>query len=60
MASALPKIYDVSQENYVNSSMGELGARFLSTYEAIIIVFSDHTVMLENRTDIQLCIKMVF
>jgi hypothetical protein len=55
MANPSLEIYNVEQEHYAYSLTGELGTRFLASCVAIIIVFSNNTVIIEHRTDLELC-----
>jgi hypothetical protein len=54
---ALPpvNIHDVAMQNYAYSLTGELCTTGLSPCVAVIILFSDRTIMMEHRSDIELC-----
>jgi len=54
MTSSSNAIYDVNMQKYAYSSTGELGTQGLSPCVAIIVVFSNRTVMIEHRTDNEL------
>jgi hypothetical protein len=54
MTSSSNAIYDVNMQKYAYSSTGELGTQGLSPCVAVIIVFSNRTVMIEHRTDNEL------
>ncbi|CAF1459671.1 unnamed protein product [Rotaria sordida] len=53
---ALPpvNIHDVAMQNDAYSLTGELGTTGLSPCVAVIILFSDRTIMMEHRSDIEL------
>jgi hypothetical protein len=55
MTSTLGSIYDIMPEKCAYSSTGELGTKFLSACVAVVFVFVDHTIMIEHRTDLELC-----
>ncbi|CAF4145463.1 unnamed protein product [Rotaria magnacalcarata] len=55
MASASTHIYDIMFENYAYSSTGELGTKFVSSCVAVIVIFVDNTVLIEHRSDLDLC-----
>jgi hypothetical protein len=42
-------------QNCVYSLTGEIGTTGLSPCVAVIIVFSDHTMIMEHRSDLELC-----
>jgi len=44
-------IYSVQMDHYAYSSAGELGSKFLGACVAIVVVFTDNTVMIEHRSD---------
>jgi hypothetical protein len=54
MTSPSNVIYDVDMQKYAYASSGELGTKGLSPCVAIIIVFSNRTVMIEHRSDNEL------
>lgn len=54
MATEIDLIYAVLEDKYAYSMSGEIGTRFVSPCVLFIIFFSDHTVMLEHRTDLDL------
>ncbi|CAF1290765.1 unnamed protein product [Adineta steineri] len=54
MALSPVNIYDVPTEKYAYSLTGELGTTGLSPCVAVIVIFSDHTIMMEHRSDIEL------
>ncbi|CAF3360922.1 unnamed protein product [Rotaria socialis] len=51
MASPPTRIYNVQMDQYAYSSTGELGSKFLAPCVAIVVVFTDNTVMIEHRSD---------
>jgi hypothetical protein len=55
MASGVSKIFDINMQNYAFSSTGELGTKSLATCVAVIVIFADNTVMMEHRSDAELC-----
>ena len=55
MKSSSNAIYEVDMQKYAYSSSGELGTQRLSPCVAIIVVFSNGTVMIEHRTDTEMC-----
>ncbi|CAF1147806.1 unnamed protein product [Didymodactylos carnosus] len=57
MTSPPIAIYDVDMHKYAYSSTGELGSKGLSPCVAVIIVFSNRTVMIEHRSESELCDK---
>ncbi|CAF4041081.1 unnamed protein product [Adineta steineri] len=54
MTSLSVGIYDVDIQNYAYSSTGELGTKGLSPCVAVIILFSNRTVLIEHRSDHEL------
>ncbi|CAF3572654.1 unnamed protein product [Adineta steineri] len=54
MALSPVNIYDVPMEKYAYSLIGELDTTGLSPCVAVIVIFSDHTIMMEHRSDIEL------
>jgi len=54
MTSQFKTIYDVETHKYAFSGSGELGTKGLSPCVAIIIVFSNRSVMIEHRADSEL------
>lgn len=42
-------------QNCVYSLTGEIGTTGLSPCVAVIILFSDHTIIMEHRSDLELC-----
>jgi len=57
MASALTPIYDIIPDKYAYSSTGKLDIKFLSACVAVVVVFVDKTIMIEHRTDAEMCAK---
>jgi hypothetical protein len=57
MASTLAPIYDIMPDNCAYSSTGERDIKFLSACVAVVVVFVDKTIMIEHRTDAELCVK---
>jgi hypothetical protein len=47
--------HDVAMEHYAYSLTGKLGTTGLSPCVAVIILFSDKSVMIEHRSDTELC-----
>jgi hypothetical protein len=48
-------IHDVGMQNCVYSLTGEIGTTGLSPCVAVIILFYDHTMIMEHRCDLELC-----
>lgn len=55
MASRSSPIYNIWQGYCVYSTSGKLRIAFVSSGVAIIFIFIGNTIVIEHRTDIELC-----
>jgi hypothetical protein len=54
MSSNIP-IYDLKQDQYAISTSVELASMYASTSVIVIMIFSDNTVIVQHRADLNLC-----
>jgi hypothetical protein len=48
-------IYNVKQDQYAVSTSGELASMHASTCVIVVMIFNDNTVIVEHRSDPNLC-----